>query len=665
MAEQAAQEPNPAAVLYSKLLHLLSLTKSLAFKPYVEATRYHLEQQSGLTRHVAAQLTQTALRRYGTQLCAQTDGTEAVSLSFSGRIVSFGPSLEDVQFQNDYDQTQVIQSVQTWVSQIFVDNGLWNKISAEVWASLLVWTVQDLELSTAISVIASLAQEPFQVALWLKCFSPDAPDLQPVYQETLSYWIAQLSAQIARAIALDQMSSTAIEQFVGLMPSDEAIGLKVPALNLPQIPDAPPWIALLGIPAASEPRLPPTAGLEQMPADEQHPRNGLPSSGYESIYLEHYLTRPQDLAVLPWELLTQLKRNYGLAVVQLQFLWAAHAMMQRHPASSTVTLKVSDIRAQLDWSLAAEQAPDPLELATQLSEMKITTIWMTDPRSAQVEAFRLSGAPWEVFSNVQGNLDWTTGLLSKPEQTYITIRPGLWTSHLMAIGGPPIERAFRTFGELALSLLRLNYCGEPLLLSLLVFLMFREVLLSQAEERPVDSVRDLLREALPYTAEVDWTLQPEHAFQLMKVWHQSLGALATMGWRPTEHTIGLPQDKSFYLHCPDWLLHTEPKPQDWVEQWLALPVQFRPPLGALKEPSVRLSQLSDPAPLESSKYSTRLRFDRLTGAEIRTARKALHLTQSQLADALNVHQSLIAKIEAGRRSVSDELERPLRQVLAL
>jgi transcriptional regulator with XRE-family HTH domain len=61
----------------------------------------------------------------------------------------------------------------------------------------------------------------------------------------------------------------------------------------------------------------------------------------------------------------------------------------------------------------------------------------------------------------------------------------------------------------------------------------------------------------------------------------------------------------------------------------------------------------------------RLRLDRLSGAEIRSARKAKQLTQSQLADVLHVHQSLIAKIEVGQRTVTEALERSLRQVLEL
>jgi transcriptional regulator with XRE-family HTH domain len=69
--------------------------------------------------------------------------------------------------------------------------------------------------------------------------------------------------------------------------------------------------------------------------------------------------------------------------------------------------------------------------------------------------------------------------------------------------------------------------------------------------------------------------------------------------------------------------------------------------------------------ITSIRPQRRRHIERLSGSEIRSARKAKQLTQSQLAEVLHVHQSLIAKIEVGQRTVTADLERTLRQVLEL
>lgn len=655
--EQSFSTPNLPD--HAKLLHLLKAARSFRFTPYIKATCRHLAQSS-IFWQTAAALTDAALHQYSAWLCAQTAGEESVSLNFSGRMITFGPAPDAAMFAVEQDRDEMIQLVQTQISPAIVRGRLWEALGAEVWISVLVWTVQDLDLSTGISVFESLEREPFKHSLWLECFSPDASGQHQAFDATISYWAKRISNQLAHAVGLEDLSAMALEQFLGLTAHSEAIDLKI-SITLPPVMAELPWAVL----------------AHREPAQKEQPQTvnsgdsgdvlsnvlDLDSNSDPPLELEHYLNRTQDLAVLPWELLTQLKQSYGLAAVQLQFLWAAHAMIQRRPVSNSFTLKVSDIREQLDWPLDSEiPSPNPLKLVSQLGEMKISTVWMTDPRSAQVEAFRIKGAPWDILSDVQGNLDWTTGLLSNPQQVYITLRPGLWTTHLLELGGAPVEQAFQDFGALALSLLRLNYCKEPLLLSLLIYLMFREALLTSTEQRPTDTVQELLSTVLPYAADLSGTVQPEHALILIQTWHQALEALIVLGWRPWSQAK-LPHYKDFYQCCPPWLLQSDQKPKDWVEQWLALPVQIAPPA----QPIASSGKMTESALLATDiqRPTARLRFERLTGSEVRSARKALQLTQSQLAEALHVHQSLIAKIEAGRRAISDDLEQPLRQFLAL
>jgi DNA-binding transcriptional regulator YiaG len=651
-----------------KLAHLLQTARSLDFSAYIAATRYYLERKSPILRQTAMQLANAALMCYGKQLAAQTNNdAESVSIDFSGHRISFGPEPEMVQFQDRSDYSQVVQSVQTWLAQVFEQNALWTLVSAEVWASVSVWTVQDLDLSVGESTLESLAVEPFRLPLWLECFDPEVLELRPVYECMEAYWSTQLSNLILECIAIEQFSSIELEQFLGLIAVEKE-AIAIPKLLLFPRSAQPPWLSLLDPAIKDAANETPAPDPDSQESDREVPALNSLDSEQPPLCLEHYLTRPQDLAVLPWELLTQLKQKFGLAMLQLQFLWTAHAMLQPHPQSSTFTLKISDIREQLDWqpSLGTDP-PDPLELATQLRNLKISSIWMTDPRSSQVEAFNLKGSPWEVLIDVRGNLDWTTGQLTHPDQVYVAVRPGLWIGRLLELGGLPVENAFRALGRLALRLLRQGYCREPLALSLLIYLMFREALLGDPDQRPVESVvesvRDLLTAALPYPSNAAWTVQPDSALTLLKAWHRALEVLLALGWQPGEGNLTYGYSDFYGSSCPGWLLHDSPKPEDWVEQWLALPILLKPPLANRMGTSTQ--QIPSQIPSETSKQPVRLRFDRLTGSEVRSARKALRLTQSQLADALHVHQSLIAKIEAGRRSVSDDLEQSLRKVLAL
>jgi transcriptional regulator with XRE-family HTH domain len=50
---------------------------------------------------------------------------------------------------------------------------------------------------------------------------------------------------------------------------------------------------------------------------------------------------------------------------------------------------------------------------------------------------------------------------------------------------------------------------------------------------------------------------------------------------------------------------------------------------------------------------------------VKAARQSRKLTQSELAELLQVHQSLIARIESGDRAISPAIEALLRKTLEL
>lgn len=587
--------------------HLVNLARLHLPAPYVAATRHYLQERGYLSEILAAHLTTVIRQRYSNQLHT--------------------------------DLATLLPIVRQWLGAIWMRNRLWDTVSAEVWVQVLAWTAQDLELSTAASMIQGLAEAPFQTEIWQSLFHTDTST--PLLDRIETQLCKALSTQLLEALPT-------VEPWLWDSLTDtSALSLPLPTLTLPdELPSDTTSITLEE--KEDSPTLPSTA------------------SATEAITLEHYLTRPSELYRLPWELMAQVKQRCGIPLVQILFLLAGHAMRQSHPANAAFTLSYQDLTDQLGWHPDPLQPapPDLLQLLTHLSTLTITSIWMTESHLAQADAFQACGHPWEILQDTQGVFDWTAGRVSAPTDLRFTFRPGLWLTHLFRHGGTQAQSAWSSFGSYAFQLLQLDYCRNSFLLSLLVSLCLN-VPEPGPQVRPVTfSVRNLLDATLPTSTSQALAMHLDMAEAMFKVWQQSLAALLTLGWSgPASERSAMP----FYVApCPDWLSRTpvSRKPQDWVEQWLAQPIQFQPPPHLMPRAS-SLTPTRERSTTAAGPLLRRLRFERLTGPEIRRARKLKRLTQAQLADQLHVHQSLIAKIEAGQRAVTDELERSLRQVLEL
>ncbi|MGB8698984.1 MAG: helix-turn-helix transcriptional regulator [Thermosynechococcaceae cyanobacterium] len=663
---------------HSKLLHLLQIARSQGYGPYVEATCQFLQQDAAILTPLAEQLTEAVLLHYSHRLLSQVyaDTQEALVLELPQATLILGPEPNTWAFQSPQDRLCVEQAVQHWLADGFVRRQLWSEIGAEVWVNVLTWSLQDIDTAIGESVLQALAQDPFQPEICQTLFDADNLESQHLLQTLEVSLVRELAQQLLACLNLDQYSFQDIEQFLGLRPATEPV-IPFPNLHL-----------TLGHSIAEQPATPLEEGSElvadqetEFPLEaEEDIGIGMASPLFpeRTLRLEHYLTRPSDLALLPWELVTQLKQKGGPVLLQLQWLLAAHAMRQPHPTAMSFTLKASDLLNQLAWQPSPEALVNLVQGMEQLKTVLVNSLWMTDPQSAQVEAFNISGHPWEILTDARGNLDWTTGQMTQPEQVYFAVRPGLWIQYLLQYSGAEAERSFTQFGQFALTVLKLDYCRDPLLLSLLTYLLFHNATLPQEARSSTHTVSDLLAAALVQSGSPDWSTYQPQARALFRWWRQALEALLVLGWSGDRAAPNIrrpdgsqrPHPTDFYLSpYPDWLHPNYPhrKPPHWFEEWLTQPLILKAP--RFINPTASRSQTPAPNTQPSleldDRRPVRLRFERLTGAEIRTARKAKQLTQAQLAEALQVHQSLIAKIEVGRRAVTDDLEPLFREFLEL
>ena len=81
-------------------------------------------------------------------------------------------------------------------------------------------------------------------------------------------------------------------------------------------------------------------------------------------YIEHYISSPGDVTLLPWDAAEKIINNFGFNTVKLQLILAAHAMNQSEPWSSGFTLSGDDVIRNLGWNSRKD-----LTVSQKLSEL--------------------------------------------------------------------------------------------------------------------------------------------------------------------------------------------------------------------------------------------------------------------------------------------------------
>ena len=61
-------------------------------------------------------------------------------------------------------------------------------------------------------------------------------------------------------------------------------------------------------------------------------------------YIEHYISTPGDITLLPWDEAQQIIDKFGFTTAKLHLIFAAHAMTQQKPWESQFNLKVRDLQ---------------------------------------------------------------------------------------------------------------------------------------------------------------------------------------------------------------------------------------------------------------------------------------------------------------------------------
>ena len=377
-------------------------------------------------------------------------------------------------------------------------------------------------------------------------------------------------------------------------------------------------------------------------------------------YIEHYITNPGDIALLPWEAADQIINKFGFDTVKLQLIFAAQTMEEDEPWSRAFTLKASDIIHLLGWdrnhnTSLSEKRNAVASTAFALSCLLVKSVWIEGRGRKQIDASTPIGRMSDVLIDPHGQMDWVTGKIEKPEEVYITVSPGLWTKHFLNRAGSKAKEALHQFGYLAKDILKIDPYHNEMALRLAIQLTLDARIRARNENPYAYRVLNLLEEVLPKT-EIEKALEDKYkARDLRNRWDNALKLLSSLGWQ-------IEFDPVTYA---GWLQPNGSggKPEDWrkvkvIDRLFQANLTIKPPhpvpglLAKIKEPK-RPKQIAA-APV-----------DKLTGEQVRQGREKLSWNRKELGGFLDLSADYIGKLERGDREITPELETRLRKLLHL
>ncbi|MCC3417606.1 MAG: helix-turn-helix transcriptional regulator [Microcoleus sp. PH2017_29_MFU_D_A] len=372
------------------------------------------------------------------------------------------------------------------------------------------------------------------------------------------------------------------------------------------------------------------------------------AKGNSSNYIEHYISSPGDITLLPWSEAQQIIDKFGFTSAKLHIIFAAHTMKQETPWHSSFTLKASDIVNEMGWDKnhKKNQIEKLLEIANTafaLDCLLVKAVWVEGRnKKGQIIASAPVGRMWNVYIKPQGQLNFE-GKIDSPHEIYITVQPGLWTQDFLNRAGAKSREALYQFGYLSQQVLRIDPYHNEFALRLAIHVTIESRFHTSGEYR----VLTLLNTILP-SVEIDLARSAHRkAYKLKQKWDSALKLLMTLGWQIEFDPETYPEKLQ-----PE---NKERNPKGYLDRWLVAKIIILQPepipvlLASKVEPQQLKPALPKPVPI--------------TGASVRKAREGKGWNQRKLAGWLGVSQSLIAQIELAQRTVSPELEAKLLTLL--
>ncbi len=387
------------------------------------------------------------------------------------------------------------------------------------------------------------------------------------------------------------------------------------------------------------------------------------SKGKSSNIIEHYITNPGDISLLPWNEALQIIDKFGTNTAKLHLIFAAHTMRQEKPWESKFTLSANDLITELGWDKRtdlkkSQKLKEIAKLAFALGCLTIQATWVEGRGKNKISCSVQTSRIWETYINIQSEQLNLEKKIDESTDVYITIRPGLWTDAFLNKAGCEAKKALYQFGYLAQDILKINPYQDDLALRLGLHLTVE----SRFHTSGTYKVQTLIETLLPKITIDEALKNRDKAYKLTKRWNYALKVLSELN-----RAFQIEFDPVTY---PEELRPSSKirKPRGYFEQLLAAKITIHPPapipelLATKTQPKLVKSKV-DSSPKNIKEPTAQATT--LTGTQIKNARIAKGWSQGQLAGFLGVSQNLVSLIERDKRSINKKLRTKVGKLLEI
>jgi DNA-binding transcriptional regulator YiaG len=373
-------------------------------------------------------------------------------------------------------------------------------------------------------------------------------------------------------------------------------------------------------------------------------------------YIEHYISNPGDIELLPLEQAEQIIDKFGFNTVKLHLIFAAHTMNQDRPWDSKFSLKASDVIKYLGWDkrtdLPVHQKLNEIaKTAFVLDCLLVKSVWIEGRnKKGGIDASTPTGRMWNVVVDPRGEQN-SEGKVEQPKEVYITVQPGLIFHSFLNKAGSQLKEALYQFGYLAQDILRINPYHDELALRLAIHLAMDSRVHISGKYR----VETLLKHLLPHTDIETARSDKRKGYDIKQRWDNALKLLMNLKWQ-------IQFDESY----PSWLQPrskakkpTDARKMKIIEWLLQAKITIHPPQPI---PELLANKVQPKLKTSKQKKTTTAKTG-ITCDQIRKGRNAKGWSQRKLAGWLGVSNALIGYWEKGKRTPSEEMEIKLRELL--